>query len=149
MLSRSALPRVHGFTLVELTVVVAVAALLATLSYPMLAGVVRRIHRADALTALAQVQLLQQRHRSVSTRFATLEQIGVPGSAAGGRYRLEASTPSASGYVLIAQAQGAQARDAACRVLRIEVSGADVQRSSGPDADTRNPAPQNGRCWGT
>ena len=148
MLTRAPSAPSRGFTLVELMVVVAIGALLATLGYPMLASVVRRVHRVDALAAIAHAQLLQQRHRSVSTRFATLEQLGIATTIAGGRYRLEASEPSATGYVLTASAQGAQVGDAACRVLRVEVSGADVRRSSGPDAETRNEAPQNGRCWG-
>lgn len=149
MLTRAASAHGRGFTLVELMVVIAITALLATLSYPALAGVVRRVHRVDALAALAHAQLLQQRHRSVSTRFATLDQLGTGATVAGGRYRLELSEASANGYVLMALAQGAQAGDAACRVLRIEVRGADVRRSSGSDTETRNDAPQNGRCWGT
>lgn len=137
-----------GFTLVELMIVVALTALLATLALPGMGAIVQRVHRADALAALGRVQMLQQRHRSLHPRYATLAQLGIGETLAGGRYRLDASPPTASGYVLTALAQGAQAGDAACRLLRLEVSGADTQRSSGPDAETRNDAARNQRCWG-
>lgn len=140
--------RHNGFTLVEAAVVVTIAALLATIAWPAFASVVRRIHRTDALAALAHVQLLQQRHRSLHPGYATLAQLGIGVQVAGGRYRLDLSEPTASGYRLSAVAQGPQAADAVCRHLGVEVVGADTRRSSGPDAETHNEVAQNRRCWG-
>ena len=58
---------------------------------------------------------------------------------------LDAAGPS--GYVAVAEALGAQSRDAACRFLRLDVAGGNTTRRSGPDAGAANPVAANDRCW--
>ena len=58
----------HGFTLLELMIVIAVIAVLASVAYPSYLDSVRKARRADAQAALTNVQLEQQKLRS-SCRF--------------------------------------------------------------------------------
>ncbi len=137
-----------GWTLIELSLAMALLAILTSLSYPGLRSVILRVHRGDALTTLAQVHLQQQRHRSNHPSFATLGELGIATTSPGGRYRLHEQQPSASGFFVMASALGAQAADLPCSFLLLEIVGADTRLASGPDADVGNDDSDNQRCWG-
>ncbi len=140
--------RSAGWTLVELVICLAVIAVLASLAYPSLRGIVLRIHRSEALATLARVQLLQSRHRSNQPRFATLDQLGIAAASPGGRYRFSEQTPSETSFAVMAIAVGVQAADAACSHLLLEVSNDQARWASGSDADVGNDRDGNRRCWG-
>ncbi|WP_418319334.1 type IV pilin protein [Piscinibacter sakaiensis] len=145
---RAAINR-SGWTLVELAICLALLALLATLAYPGLRGIVLRIHRSDALTTLAALQLQQSRYRSNHPAFATLAQLGIVATSPGGRYRLqEQAIPSATGFAVMAIAAGAQAADLRCSHLLLEVNGEQTRWASGADATVGNDDSDNRRCWG-
>lgn len=138
-----------GLTLVELLTAMALTAILASLSYPSFRSVILRVHRADVLSTLAHIQLLQQRHRSNRPSFATLAELGLSQTTAGGRYRLQDRTPpTAQGFLILASAQGAQAADLPCSHLLLEINGAQARFASGPDAAVANGESDNQRCWG-
>lgn len=142
-------PASAGWTLLELTIGLAVAAILLTLSLPGLQAIILRIHRSDALATLALVQLQQQRYRSNRPSFATLAELGMPATTANGRYRLQdPAPPTADGFQVLVSARGAQAADQPCTHLLMEVSGAQVRLASGPDATVGNDETVNQRCWG-
>jgi type IV pilus assembly protein PilE len=140
-------PSARGFTLLESMVAVAIAAIASTIAIPSIESQVQRMRRTDALVAVLGVQLAQERWRSNAPAYATLAEIGVAATTAHGHYRLALADTGATGYVLTATAAGAQARDAACRVLRMTVSHGDTRLASGRDDTVANDVAANRRCW--
>ena len=59
-----------GMTLIELVVVMAIVAVLAMLAWPSYTELLRKGRRLDAVTALHQVQLAQERYRAAHHRYA-------------------------------------------------------------------------------
>ncbi|MCL4316407.1 MAG: prepilin-type N-terminal cleavage/methylation domain-containing protein [Gammaproteobacteria bacterium] len=133
-----------GFTLIELMIVVAIVGLLAAIAYPSYMDSVRKGRRAEAITALYQIQLAQEKWRANnSTYTGTLGTGGLGLSAtvpASGTayYDLALSNNSATGFTAKATAKttGGQDKDTAggisCKELTLTQSG-----PSGQDA-----------CWG-
>lgn len=137
MLSRQR--NVRGFTLMELMVAVAVAGVLAGLAYPSFAGAAHKARRLDAVQALTQVQLAQERWRTQCPCYATSLQapaaacpaiacspaqgLGLATASAGRHYVLALSGVSSSGYRLSATvAPGSpQAGDTACAEMGVTV----------------------------
>jgi type IV pilus assembly protein PilE len=137
----------RGFTLIELMMAVSVVGVLSSVAYPSVADQVLRVRRSDAIVAVMQVQLAQERWRANSMVYGSLAQIGVPARSLAGHYALTVSNPTVDGYEVLATATGAQARDSACAHLKLGMQGANPVYSSGPDASAANPADINRRCW--
>lgn len=136
-----------GLGLIELLVVLAIAALLAAIAYPSYQGAVQKARRTEALAWFAQLQLAQARHRANHPRHATLGELGLGTRTPGGHYALSEQAPTASGYQVLASATGSQAADLRCRHLRLQLSGAEVRLASGPDPSVDNADAANRRCW--
>ena len=144
----AAVPRAGaGYTLIELMVGVAVAALLAGVALPSFEGSLRRAQRSDALVAMMQIQAAQERFRGNGLRYGSLAEIGAASLSAAGHYALQTPSYDADGYAVLATATGAQTRDAACRVLKLSVTGTNPSYASGPDAAAANPDAVNRSCW--
>ena len=139
--------RWHGYTLLEVTLGIALLSLLATLALPSLRAQIDKSRRADAIAALFQAQLAQERWRANQPAYGTLADIGMPAQSPAGHYALAVTAASATGYELLASARGVQARDAMCRHLRLAMVGAQLMQSSGPDPSASNPDAVNRRCW--
>jgi type IV pilus assembly protein PilE len=137
----------RGFTLVELMVALAVAATLAAVAYPTFADQLRKARRSDALMRLMQLQQAQERWRADHPSYGSMADIGVPSSTPDDLYRLSIVSHDAHGYVAMAEAMSAQARDQRCRFLRLTRSGGNTVVESGPDAGVSNAASANQRCW--
>ena len=137
----------RGFTLIELMATVSIAGVLSSVALPSFEGVLHKARRSDALVAAAQVQLAQEAYRSLANSYGTLAEVRVASRSPAGYYTLEVAAPSVAGYEMVATAIGAQARDAACRYLKLTSRGLDVDRASGPDASVANDAVTNRRCW--
>lgn len=115
----------RGFTLVELGVVLAVAATLVTMATPSWLDQITRSRRAEATAELRRLQWAQERHRERNGRYAgTLAQLPGGGATSGGHYRLELRSQGPQGYELVARAQGTQSRDRDCLALTLRVVGA-------------------------
>ena len=139
--------RAAGFTLIETMVTLGIAGVLSSIAYPSLEGQVMRARRTDALVALMQAQLAQERFRANNASYGTLAEVGVRPTSAAGHYRIEVASSSVSGYELIAFALAGQARDTRCRYLRLAMVDATLTYASGSDATTANGADVNRRCW--
>ncbi len=137
----------RGFTLIELLVAVSVAGVLSSVALPGFENQLQRARRSSVLVAMMQIQLAQERFRSNGTRYGSLGEIGVPAVAPAGHYNLQASASTAEGYDVLATAVGAQARDTACRFMRLSALGGNLVHGSGPDSTTANPAAANRKCW--
>ena len=145
----------RGLTLIELVVVLAGLALLATLALPSWEEYLRRGRRSDAVAALAQLQQAQERWRAQHPAYAAslgAEDLALPSLSAAGFYDLgTAVTPddATTAYRVSAVARGVQAADTTCRWLAIEVQAGTLRHRSGPDARLDNDARLNRHCWGT
>lgn len=143
----------RGWTLVELLIVLAVLGILASIAVPLWQAQLQRVRRADAVTALMQLQQAQERWRMRHPDYtASLGSDGLALSdvSRGGHYRLAASVDAdqpAQRYELRATATGAQSSDADCRHLRLRVTGGTLTHDSGPDEQFGNDAATNRRCW--
>ena len=136
-----------GSTLLELVVVLAIAALLATMAVPAYRGHVLRTHRVDAQSALLGLAAAQERFHLRHLRYASQSELdaaapgglGIASITAEGRYRLTIDGADAATFTASALASGPQADDGQCRIFRIDARGA---RSATDAAGQAAP-----RCW--
>lgn len=139
--------RHHGFTLIELLIAMAVAAILAATALPSFQSPLFKARRSDGISALHQLHMSQERWRSEHTGYADAAALKHPTTSPLGHYRLAISDASAQGFTATASAQGSQAGDSACQVMRISVAQGETTYSSGPSADSLNTNATNQRCW--
>lgn len=129
----------RGFSLIELMIAVAVAGILAALATPGFMEPLRKARRLDAVTALADVQLAQERWRAncpcyagslaasasscPATACAADRGLALPTLSRGGHYALAVSDASPSGYTLTATAASgsSQTGDGPCTTLTVTV----------------------------
>jgi type IV pilus assembly protein PilE len=137
----------RGFSLIELIVVLAIAALLAALAYPAFADQLRKARRSDALASMVQIETAQARFRSSNSRYGSLSEIGSANLSPAGHYALNASNHTADGYEALATALGGQALDMRCRYLKLVVVRANSVYSSGNDLSLGNSIAENRKCW--
>jgi len=140
--------KASGFTLIELMIVVVVVGILASIAIPGYQGMMERSRRSDAVTALLNVQMAQEKFRANCTQYAedfggggcgTLE-LDMSTTSPEGHYSLDidaGNTDAASFLVEAAPvAGGAQANDD-CGTFAIDQTGPDY---TGAHADAD--------CWG-
>lgn len=139
--------RSAGFTLIETMVTIAIAGVLSSIAYPSLEGQVMRARRTDALVALMQAQLAQERYRANNAGYGSLAEAGVRATSPAGHYRIEVVSSGTTGFELLASAVAGQTRDARCRHLRLALADAALTYASGDDASTTNGAEANRLCW--
>lgn len=135
-----------GFTLIELMVVVAIVAVLASVAIPSFMDSTRKSRRADAVFALQQIQMEQEKLRANCTTYAaTLTGtrgcgvLGYPQSTTPEAfYNLTLSAASATGFTATATARlgTSQASDTGCTTLTLQVSGLSLTKT--PAACWRN-----------
>lgn len=124
----------RGFTLLELLVAMALAALLVTLGLRSQQGQSLRSGRLDAVEALSRLQQAQEQHRSAHGLYASdlAALVGTAATSPQGRYAIALDRFGGEAYRATAMAQGAQARDTACTTLTLKVRQGFAQ--TGPDA---------------
>lgn len=126
----------RGFTLVELLVVLALAALLAGAAVPGYRAHLQRGARADAVDALTRLQGAQERFRSAHGLYAAqLAPLALSERSPQGRYRIALAPTGPEAYRATATSQGAGAEDGECAQLTLEVN-----------AGFATPGP-HARCW--
>lgn len=137
--------RAQGWTLSELLISLALMAVLAAVALPTFQSELRQARRADAQSALQQLQLDQARWRSHQPSFASdLNRLGWRSDQSpAGHYQIAIENATANGYTLVATPIGAQAADSACTPMRLQLQhSATVVFSSGM-GKAADPA----RCW--
>ena len=134
-----------GFTLVELLVAVAIVVILATLALPNYQESLRKSRRADAVLALQQIQIEQEKLRAECSQYASglgasrvcdaalpaNNRLAYPSSSPDAYYTLALSGASATGFTATATAASgkSQADDAGCTALTLIVSGLSMTKS--------------------
>ena len=140
--------RSRGFTLIEVLSVLGIASVLSGIAYPSFQGSLQKARRTDALVALTQVQISQERWFVNHRGYATLAELRLPAQTSSGHYALEMIAADEARYEVVARASGSQTQDSECRRLKLVVDGAMTTRASGADDNVANPPAANRRCWG-
>jgi type IV pilus assembly protein PilE len=148
----------RGFSLIELMIGLAIAAIVVAIALPVYRDSVRKSRRTEAVNAITQVQAAQERWRSNFESYSTVlggdstlrppTGLGLQTATPSGFYALALSDVSASGYTVLARSSGAQASDTACSLMGVRMAGGNLKygsSSSGIDWDAANPDPN--RCW--
>jgi type IV pilus assembly protein PilE len=129
----------RGMTLIELMIVIAIVAILASIAIPAYGRYVMRANRVDATAALLRLAAAQERFYLQNNTYGTAAAVGVPATE-NGFYALAVTANDATGFTATATAQGRQLDDDDCQVFSINQLG---QRTStdGGGADT------SATCW--
>jgi type IV pilus assembly protein PilE len=139
--------RRHGFTLIELMIVVTVVALLATVALPSYQGSMRKSRRGDAFAALMRLQQAQEHFRGSNPQYASALS-ALPGSAPSrspeGLYDLAIHSADSHSYTLTATAASdtPQFGDTQCRKLTVVMTQGSLSNQSFDAAGTPTT-----RCW--
>lgn len=115
----------QGFTLIELVVVMVIAAILAAIAVPSYNQYMQKSRRIDAKNALAAVQLAQEKYRGNSTAYnTTLASLGLSAASPQGYYTVSITSATASSYAAqaVINTTSAQASDS-CNTLTINQEG--------------------------
>lgn len=123
-------PRIGGFTLVELMIVVAVVAILAAIALPSYQEHVRKSRRVDTQTAMLELAQFMERHYTTNNSYAGAAlPSGVTGRVAD-FYTITLSAQSAQAYTLQAAPTGKQSADT-CGTLTLAHTGARTPATAG------------------
>jgi len=131
----------HGFSLIELMIVVAIVALLAAIALPNYRQHVIRSHRTDATSALLRLAATEEKFYIQNNRYGTFAEIGSP-ETENGWYTLAVSDADAATFTATATvADGSgQEDDPHCKVFSINAAGQKLATDPG-DADSTD------QCW--
>lgn len=140
--------RLGGFSLIELIIVMLVAALLVAIAIPLYLNQVRESHRTDARSALLDLAGREERYFATQNTYTNdSTQLGYttggdtwPQTVGSGFYQIAQPTIGASppSYSITATAVGMQANDTACTTLTVNSAGQQTSTGTGSAAT----------CWG-
>jgi len=104
-----------GFTLIELMIILVIVAILVALAIPSFQDTLRKSRRSDAMNAIMDLQLAQERWRVNHTTYGTLAQLGLsnPMPSPDGHYNLTVTpfVPTGTQYAITATALSPQNKD--------------------------------------
>lgn len=126
-----------GFTLIDLIIALAIAAILVAIAAPMYSDMVRKARRVDAVNGLMQIHLAQARHRAGNSTYASrLSDLGWAADVAestDGYYHLRIVPVQGNNNAYMALAEPNPATDQrydACRRFVLNQDGPDLVNST-------------------
>ncbi|MBL4584650.1 MAG: type IV pilin protein [Pseudomonadales bacterium] len=129
---------IAGFTLIELMIVVAITAVLASVAYPAYQDSIQKSRRSDAKIALVQAAASEERWFSSNNTY-TSSATNVGGiSSPEGFYGITVTAATLT-YSIVATATGSQLDDTTCRTFTLTQTGAKTSANDTPAATTT--------CW--
>lgn len=111
--------RVAGFTLIEVTIVVAIIAILLTIAIPAFDEQMKRSRRTEATQELQDCLLKQEKYRSNNPTYGTMAQALCTISGTNYNFTVALDTPAAGSFTLTATAKNQQAGDTKCTPMTI------------------------------
>src|SRR6266436_1903293 len=136
--------RMRGMTLIELMVVLAIVAILASLAVGSYRRYVLRANRTDATSALLRIQVAEEKfflQNNTYTTQVTVAVLGIASPTPNGFYTLavtgdpNSTNNIATSFQATATAVAPQTQDTSCLTLTIN------------DQGLRNSAPSTTECW--
>lgn len=112
--------RARGFTLIEMVVVVAIIAILASIAVPLYTEQIRKGRRAEAMNGLEAMAQRQERWRANNPTYGTAVQIV---AATSDYYTFAVTNNTANAWTMTATAAGAQATDTRCATMTLTSAG--------------------------
>lgn len=110
----------HGFSLIELMIVVAIVGILAAVAYPSYRFYILQARRSDAIAALLGLQQDLERWRVNNPSYASCTICVTPTSDF---YDFSISNESATTYTIVATAKSSQTADVGCTSLSLNENG--------------------------
>lgn len=127
----------HGFTLIEVMVVVAIIAILAAIAYPSYSDYAFRARRADGKEMMMRIASAQERYYTNLNQYATVAQLGLGNTSEKGYYTVAITLANSNQtYTLTATPASSQVGDK-CGNL--------IMTNSGNKSESGNQS--NGKCW--
>ncbi len=125
--------RATGFTLIELMVVLAIAAILAAIALPAYQQSVRKGRRSDAIDATAAIQQAQERWRANNTAYSDdiAGELKLATTSKYGYYSLGVTGATGTGYTLTATAVSGKGQDSdsGCGTLTLTVTNGSASQT--------------------
>lgn len=131
----------RGFTLIEVMVTLAIVGILAAVAYPSYANAVRKARREDAMAALLELQLAQEKWRANNPSYTTsLTNLGYSvasdGTSHDGFYTINVTAASATTFRATAAPKSGTAQASDSCTFTLTQNGPDIS-----DATKKT-------CWG-
>ncbi len=141
-----------GFTLIELMIAVAIAAILVTIAATSYSSSVQKSRRTDARNAIMDIAAREERFLSVSNSYSSVTtDVGYTGTwpqkVSNGYYTVSVQVPDpaqptvTNSYIVTATATGPQLSDTACATFTVNQIGQQTALTSGNVLNTNT-------CWG-
>ena len=101
-----------GFTLIELMIALAIAAIILTIAIPAFTEQMAKSRRTKGVAGVQQIALLQEKWRASNASYTTsLANLGAAATTDDGNYALSIPAANATGFRVLATAQSKQAGD--------------------------------------
>lgn len=124
--------KIKGFSLVELMVVIAIIAILASIGIPMYSNYVLKSHRSEAQAELLSAANAADSFEIKNGEFPSGSDITSfwnSSTTKNGYYTLSYDANGSVDYTITATATGSQADDTPCTSIELEVNGAIVNKT--------------------